>query len=150
MVMLIPVRQINKFAPAAKVFVRIVNFGIKRIRKRRQIMAPGLTSQLARLGLRLRIKLLSISSDPNKIVAHFLDVAGLVFNLVSEGIWPLVVDPAAARAVGNLDHLLDQVDPILILETNQVLADQHRARTMREIDAVQVIDKGIQIAIVKR
>src|ERR1035441_7161910 len=65
------------------------------------IMDTGRTSQLARLGLRLRFKLLSISSDPNKIVAHFLDVAGLVFDLVGEGIWPLVVDPAAAGAVGN-------------------------------------------------
>src|SRR5450759_3977954 len=149
MVTLIAIRQINKIAAAANVFVRIVKFCIKPNEKPPPIMDTGRTSQLARLGFRLRFKLLSISSDPNKIVAHFLDVAGLVFDLVGEWIWPLVVDPAAAGAVGNLDHLFDQVDPILILETNQVLADQRRARTMRDIDAVQVIDKGIQIAIME-
>src|SRR5450759_1856470 len=149
MVMLIPVRQINKIAAAANVFVRIVKFCIKPNEKPPPIMDTGWTSQLASLGLRLRFKLLSISSDPNKIVSHFLNVADLVFDLVGEGIWPLVVDPAAAGTVGNLDHLLDQVDSILILEIDQALADQRLARTMRDIDAVQVIDKRIQIAIMK-
>src|SRR5580658_5406612 len=98
-----PSRQINTTADATNVLVRIVGLG------RNPNGEPPRVSICATLsGAPLRLdratKSLAVNAHADEIVAHFLDVAGLVLDFISQRVRPLVIDPAAARLVGNIDH----------------------------------------------
>src|ERR1700739_4908786 len=132
-----PIRHNSSTSEAANALARIDRFFKNLIANDRFAADSGLAGQF------------TIDADADEIVAHLLDVARLVLDLVGDRVRPLVVDPAAAGALGEPDHLLDQVDAVLVLERDEVLADQRRARAMRHADALEVIDERVEVAVVE-
>src|SRR5690242_13887029 len=98
-----PIRHSSSTSEAANAFARIERFLSNRIDTTTRSVS-GLVGQVA------------IDPDADEIVAHLLNVARLVLDLVGDRVRPFVVDPAVPRTLGERDHLLDEVDAVLVLE----------------------------------
>src|SRR5580700_11276741 len=94
---------------------------------------------------------LPVNSDADKIISHLFDVARLVFNLVVNRVRPLVIDPAAARPIGNIGQRLNEIFSILIFKAEQILANQRGPRAMSDTKSLFVsvpeINERIEVAI---
>src|SRR5215472_4993264 len=133
-----PTRHSSSTSEAPNAFTRMERSRRKRIGAAPWVRLPGRCSGLG-----------AIDADADEIIAHPFNIARLVLDLVADRVRPLVVDPAVAWPLGDRDHLLDQIGPILILKRDQVLADQGRTRAMRDVEPLEIVNERIKISIVE-
>src|SRR5215468_7755392 len=109
-------RHKSRNTGVAKAFARIDRF-VSHIMVRPYLLGPPTADQRPETaGAAFSSRMLTVDAHPHRIIPHALDIAGLFLDLLRRRVRPLVVHPATASALGDIDDLLDQQLATLVLQ----------------------------------